>query len=133
MTSLVIAEEQVHTPVNPIPEEDITPYNSVIETDYLEARTGYIGKVLGAEIEKVTANENQDMQIIEINLPIDPDIEEIDSVKVFARSGKPIPQDETAKVFNDYENNNVGIKLYLPKQKNLVFKLKLIDESDTSK
>ena len=102
------------------------PSTSVIETGFLEARPGYTGNVLGAEVEKVTIDEAQQSQIIEINLPIDPD--EVDRVQVISVSGKPIPQDKTAQIIRDYENDNVGIKLYLPKKKDWVFKLKLVDE-----
>ena len=130
MSSLVIAEEQVHTVANPSPDESTISPSSAIETGYLEVRTGYTGDVLGAEIGKITENDDQQLQIIEIILPIDPDVDEVDRVKVLSRSGNPIPQDKAAQIFNDYENNNVGIKLYLPKQKDLVFKLKLIDDPD---
>ena len=102
-----------------------TPSSSEIESGFLEARPGYTGNVLGAEVEKVTI-EAQQSQIIEINLPIDPD--EVDRIQVLSVSGKPIPQDKTAQIVRDYENDNVGIKLYLPKKKDWVFKLKLIDE-----
>ena len=103
-----------------------TPSSSEIESGFLEARPGYTGNVLGAEVEKVTIDEAQQSQIIEINLPIDPD--EVDRIQVLSVSGKPIPQDKTAQIVRDYENDNVGIKLYLPMKKDWVFKLKLIDE-----
>lgn len=112
-------------------KEKSIPTITVIETGYLEAKPGYTGDVIGAEVENITINEERNLQIIDINVPIYLDEDDIDRVKVFSKSGKPIPQNKEAEIFNDYENNNVGIKLYLPK-KNVGFKLKLIDESDSN-
>ena len=101
-----------------------------IETGLLKAKPGYVGDVLGAKIESISIDEAHDMQIIEINVPIEP--EDVDRVKVISKSGKTIKQDKSAEILKDYENNNVGIKLYLPKKKNWQFKLHFVDESDTS-
>ncbi|MFT5396803.1 MAG: hypothetical protein ACI85N_002009 [Gammaproteobacteria bacterium] len=68
------------------------------------------------------------MQFIEINASKDP--KDVDRVKVISKSSKFITQDKSAEILKDYENNNVGIKLYLPKIKN--WQLKFIDELDTS-
>jgi len=101
-----------------------------LETGYLETKPGFTGNVLGAEIKNISIGDKQETQIIDVILPIDPDDFDIDRVKILSKSGKPIYQDKSALIFEDYENDNVGIKLYLPKKKNLMFKLKLIDESE---
>lgn len=68
--------------------------------------------------------------MIEINLPIDPD--QVDQVRVVSPTGESLEQYREPEILRDYENNNVGVKIFLPRQKNLGFRLRLIDnvESD---
>jgi hypothetical protein len=100
----------------------------VLESDYLEATPGYRGNVLGAEI--VDTEVGADQQTIEINLPIDPD--QVDQVRVVSPTGESLKQYREPEILRDYENNKVGVKIFLPRQKNLGFRLRLIDnvESD---
>lgn len=99
-----------------------------LETGYLDANPGFVGDVLGAEVITIFEDKEQSLQIIEINVPTNPD--NVDHVRVISETGKTIPQDRTAEILRDYENNNVGIKLYLPKQKNWSFKLKLMENQE---
>lgn len=102
------------------------PSIDYLETGYLENTQGFVGDVLGAEITRIS--ESDQFQIIEIDVPIDP--VDVDHVRVLSKSGEVIQLDRTSEIIRDYENNNVGIKLYLPKQKNWVFRLKLIEGYD---
>jgi len=97
-----------------------------LDTDYLEATPGYRGEVLDAEI--IDSEIRGESQKIEINIPIDPG--QVDQIRVISSSGKKIKQEKAAEVMRDYENNNVGITIFLSKQKNLGFKLRLIDQPD---
>lgn len=100
------------------------PAIKFIDTDYLEATRGYKGEVLDAKI--IDIESSGDSQAIEINVPIDPD--QVDQVVVISPSGKKLQQQKDAEVIRDYENNNVGITIFLPKQKNWSFKLRLVDQ-----
>jgi len=82
--------------------------------------------VLDAEI--IDSEIRGESQKIEINIPIDPG--QVDQIRVISSSGKKIKQEKAAEVMRDYENNNVGITIFLSKQKNLGFKLRLIDQPD---
>lgn len=100
----------------------------VTESAYLQAVRGFVGDELGATITDVTVDEDEDMQLIEIDIPIDP--ERVDRVQLIGPAGKRIAEDRTTEILRDYENNNVGLKIYVPKKKNWVFKLRLIDEQN---
>lgn len=102
------------------------PEINILETGQLEATPGFQGTILGAEI--IDAEVSADQQMIEINLPIDPD--QVDQVRVLSPSGEYLKQSRQAEILRDYENNNVGVKIFLPRQKNLGFRLRLIDNSN---
>jgi hypothetical protein len=102
------------------------PEITIIESGQLEAIPGFRGAVLGAEV--IDAEVSGDQQIIQINLPIDPD--RVDQVRVVSPSGEKLKQSREAEILRDYENDNVGLKIFLPRQKTLGFRLKLIDDSN---
>lgn len=102
------------------------PEIRVLESGQLEAIPGFRGGVIGAEV--IDAEIIDDQHIIEINLPIDPD--RVDQVHVVSPSGEKLKQSREAEILRDYENDNVGLKIFLPRQKNLGFRLRLIDNSD---
>ena len=99
-----------------------------LETDLLTARPGYTGKILGAEVLASVPDSLGEEQIIEINVPVDPD--KVDSVEVISPTGETIKQRRTAEILRNYENDNVGITLFLSPEKNWSFKLKLIDNKE---
>lgn len=105
-----------------------TPSLSTIETDVLQAKPAYTGKVLGAKIEQVTIDEQDQIQIIDISVAINPD--KVNHIQVLSPSGDIVKQDRTAQILRDYENNNVGIKIFIPKQQNWVFKLRLMENPE---
>lgn len=112
-----------------IPEEtevQATPQPMLesLETGYLEATPGYVGDLLGAEVTDTNTSGKQ-IDVIDITIPVDPD--QVDEIRVISANGKVVKQNKPAEVIPDYRNNNVGIRLFLPKQKNWEFKLRLVD------
>lgn len=98
-----------------------------LETDYLDTTQGFVEDLLGAQITRIS-DENQ-LRIIEIDIPTDPI--NVDRIDVVAESGESISQLQSAEILRDYENNSVSIKLYLPQQSHEPFKLKLIENKES--
>ena len=105
--------------------ETSPPVVTELNTGYLKATPGYRGDVLGAEIESISIISGGEQQSIKVNVPINPDL--VDRVEVISTSGQTVKQNQKAEILRDYETNNVGIKLFLPKRKDLSFRLRLID------
>jgi len=112
------------------PESSYTPPQGAapmeeksVDTGQLRATPGTRGDELGAEI--IRHEEYDEYQSIELSVPIEPD--QVDRVEVMTPSGEMIPQSREAQIVHDYETNNVGIKIHVPKTENLEFRLKLID------
>lgn len=103
---------------------DVPPPATIVETDVLETEPGYRGEVLGAEV--IGKQPADDYQAVEITIPVDPDT--VDRVGVVAPTGEEIKQKRAAEIVRDYENNNVGIKIFLPGRKDWEFRLRLIDQ-----
>ena len=61
-------------------------------------------------------------------MPIQPDL--VDQVQVLTSQGEPMPLSREARIVHNYETNNVGISVQVPKSENLGFRLKLIDHPD---
>ncbi len=117
--------------VNSSNQQQITPIlTTIAETAYLRAKEGYIGSQLGAEVKEVSVEEEAEIRFIEVQIPFDPD--KVDRIQIVTESGRLLKRDRIAEVIKDYENDNIGIKFYLPKQKNWVFKIKLIDDNDVN-
>jgi hypothetical protein len=118
------------------PESSYTPPRGAapmeeksVDTGQLEATPGPRGDELGAEV--IRYEQYDEYQTIELNVPIDHDlVDEVDQVQVMTPSGEVIPQSRQAQIVHDYETNNVGIKIHVPKSDNLGFRLKLIDHAD---
>jgi len=108
-------------------EENQTLTPTIAETTFLKAKEGYIGDQLGAEVKDVVVVPDSKMRLVEVYIPYDP--ARVDSIQIVTESGNTLKQDRIYQVIKDYENDNLGIKFYLPKQKNWAFKIKLIDES----
>lgn len=97
---------------------------------FLQAKEGYVGNQLGAMVKEVEVDPASETRLIEVYIPYNP--EQLDSIQIVTESGKVLKQDKISQVIKDYENDNVGVKFYLPKQKNWVFIIKLIADSDLS-
>lgn len=97
-----------------------------LDTGQLEPTVGYKEDQLGAEV--VNTEVLGDMQLIEINVPIQPDL--VDQIQVLTESGELIPLSGEAQIINNYETNNVGIIIRLPKSENPGLRFRLIDYVD---
>jgi hypothetical protein len=109
-------------------DELSTPGVKTLDTGVLQNVSGYRGDVLGAEVVSISAGEDDLTQIIELSVPIDPDL--ADRALVVSPSGKRIELEDPIKISRDDKNNKVGITLKLSKKNQLEFKIKLIDLPD---
>ena len=100
--------------------------NSSRETGHLDPTPGYEGDQLGAEV--ISSDDFGEMRSVEINVPIQPDL--VDQVQVLTSEGEPMPLSREAQIIHNYETNNVGISIKVPKSDNLGFRLRLIDHPD---
>ena len=100
--------------------------NSSLDTGQLEPTVGHQGDQLGASV--LSADDLGEMYSVEINVPIQPDL--VDQVQVLTLEGEPMPLSREAQIVHDYETNNVGISVQVPKSEGLRFRLKLIDNAD---
>jgi len=90
--------------------------------------TGYEGDVLGAEVVSVSPGSTNASEVIEIRVPVDPEL--ADRITVITPAGKKVKLDKPMELSLDHENNQVGIILRLPKKNGLGFKIRLIDLPD---
>jgi hypothetical protein len=100
--------------------------NSSLDTGQLEPTVGHQGDQLGAEV--ISADDSGEMHSVEINVPIQPDL--VDQVQVLTSEGEPMPMSREARIVHNYETNNVGISVQVPKSESMGFRLKLIDHTD---
>lgn len=97
-----------------------------VESDELRFERGARGEKLGAEV--LQSETEGDLQSIELRIPLPP--EEVDQIEVMSPSGEPVRMSREAEIIRNYETGDVGIKLQIPKSKNMGFRLKLIDHPD---
>ena len=109
-------------------DELSSPDVKTVETGVLQNVIGYRGDVLGAEVVSIFVSEDDLWEIIELSIPIDPDL--ADRVSVVSPSGKRIELESPPEISRDEENNKVGIILKRSKQARLGFKIRLIDLPD---
>lgn len=119
-----LAQERIDAQQN----EFSLPYVKELETGILRNVTGYKGDVLGAEIISVTAAADNSSEIIEISVPVDPEL--ADRVVVISPTGRPLKLDSPLELTLDQENSKVGIILRQPGKSKLEFRIKLIDLPD---
>jgi hypothetical protein len=100
--------------------------NSSLDTGQLEPTVGHRGDQLGAEV--ISADDSGELHSVEINVPIQPDL--VDQVQVLTSEGEPMPLSREAQIVHNYETNNVGISVQVPKSESMGFRLKLIDHRD---
>lgn len=91
----------------------------------LESVPGFTGDRLGIEVEQVSEVEGTDLQAIDLKLPLEP--EQVDRIEVTTPAGNPVEQKRPAEITTEADERGVGIRLYLSKQKNWEFRLRLID------
>lgn len=100
--------------------------SGAIDTGQLESTVGNKGDKIGAEV--MSTKVDGDEQLIEIRVPIDPDL--VDQVYVMTPEGGMVKQSRGAQIIQNYEDNNVGIWIRVPTKEKTGFRLKLIDQSD---
>lgn len=109
-------------------DELSSPDAKTVETGVLQNVIGYRGDVLGAEVISIYASEDDLSQIIELSIPVDPDL--ADRVSVVSPSGRRIELESPPEISRDDENNEVSIILKRSKKTRLGFKIRLIDLPD---
>ncbi len=102
--------------------------NNALDTSYLKPVAGHRGDQLGAEV--VSAETLGDELLIEILVPIDPDL--VDQVQVTSEASGSVVLTREARIVQNYESNNVGITIRIPKSENMGFRLKLVDHPDNN-
>lgn len=124
LISVCQAQQTIIQDVNELPP----PEAPLLETGLMQWVEGYKGDLLGAEVVSITPAENDAFEVIEISIPIDPEI--VDQVTLVGPSGQLLELDAPIEISPDQQNDNVGITLTLSKKKKLGFKIKLIDLPD---
>lgn len=97
-----------------------------VNTGDLLPTVGHQGDRLGARV--VGAEDDGDDQVLQIELPVDPTT--VDRVEVIAPGSGSEVLSREAQILQNYENDNVGITVRVPKSDNMGFRLKLIDHPD---
>ena len=118
---------QSQTQHRPPPGSELNEGGS-LDSGLLEPNVGHTGDKLGAEV--VSSETSGELQSIEITVPVEPD--SVDQVRVLDASGKPLPMSREATIVHNYETNNVGISIQLPKSEDTGFRLQLIDDPEDS-
>ena len=107
---------------------ELVPDQIFQETGYLADQQGFIGDQIGATVDSVVIDELTQIKTISISVPVDPNT--VDKLEVVDRNNRPITHLGEPKIIRDYENNNVGVKLYVSPKRNFEFKLKLSSENN---
>ena len=118
---------QSQTQHRPPPGSELNEGGS-LDSGLLEPTVGHKGDRLGAEV--VNSEISGELQSIEITVPVEPD--SVDQVRVLDASGKPLPMSREATIVHNYETNNVGISIQLPKSEDTGFRLQLIEDPEDS-
>jgi hypothetical protein len=118
------AQNTIIQDVNKLPP----PEAATLETAILQRVDGYKGDLLGAEVVSINPAENDALEVIELSVPIDPEI--VDQITVVGPSGQLLELGEPIEISPDQEKGGVEIILTLPKQKKMGFRIKLIDLPD---
>ncbi len=96
-----------------------------VTTGLLKSEEGFVGDELGAEITDLDLLDDGPMRL-KLTLPalaIDPE-----RVEVIDGDGRPLRQVRKAKIEADYDNDRVGVVLYLNRNPNVEFRVRLHGE-----
>jgi len=73
-------------------------------------------------------------QSLDLNVPIEPvqadEVEEVNQGQLEMPTGEPAQRSRQAGIVEDYESDDVGIKIKVPNSENTGFRFKLIDNTD---
>ena len=99
--------------------------NNPVETDVLRDQPGFVGSIIGAEVKDVYNSENGDYRVVDVEVPepyVDGrDIQVIDSDTTAKKLGARV------ELLNDYEGDKVGVRIRIPRNNNITFRLRFID------
>lgn len=110
------AQNTIIQDVNELPPEGVPKLETVI----LQRVEGYKGDLLGAEVISITSAETDALEVIELSVPIDPEV--VDQVTVVGPSGQLLELGEPIEISPNQEKSSAGIILTLPKKRNWVLK-----------
>lgn len=110
------AQNTIIQDVNELPPEGVPKLETVI----LQRVEGYKGDLLGAEVISITSAETDALEVIELSVPIDPEV--VDQVSVVGPSGQLLELGEPIEISPNQEKSSAGIILTLPKKRNWVLK-----------
>lgn len=96
----------------------------ILESSLLRAEPGFTGNRLGVEVDAVTPLDGQDLQAVDLTVPLR--AERVDRVDVLAPSGELIEQPAESRI-DAGPGEQTGIRIFLPGSRNLQFRLRLID------
>ena len=107
------------------PEKSAPPPPKVYRTGMLKAVPGSTGDVFGSEVERVRILSDETMQAVEVSIPVPPD--KIDQVEVISSSGNEVIQLREAEIEPSVNADGTDVTVYLPRNRKLQFRLRLID------
>ena len=96
----------------------------ILESSLLRAEAGFTGNRLGVEVDAVTPLDGQDLQAVDLSVPLAAG--RIDRVDVLAPSGEIIEQPAESRI-DPGPGEQTGIRIFLPGSKRIQFRLRLID------
>ena len=99
-----------------------------LETGILQRVEGFKGDLLGAEIVSINPAENDAFEVINLSVPVDPEV--VDQVTVVDPSGRLLELGEPIEISPNQDRSSVGIVLALPKRNRPGFIIRLIDLPD---
>lgn len=123
----VIKTSMAQEAVNFDSNKPLPPGTVVFETGLLKNTIGYRGDVLGAEVISVKTAGNDEFELIEVSIPLDLEVDQVDRISVFSAKGQQFIFDKPLEISMDRENNKIGIIMSLPRKTKMGFIIKLID------
>ena len=99
-----------------------------IETGVLRDQPGFIGSEIGAEVIGVYTSEDNNHRVIDIAVP---DVQTGDiEVEVIEPQSEETKRGAVVEMLDDYEGGKVGIRVRLPENNRMEFRLRLIYADD---
>lgn len=125
------------TPISVIatPEDAETspPQVQKLETDWLELKPGFTGKLLGAHVDKIEKMDDGKMTRIQISMPTDKDGRKIEHVVVRGKRGNSeydMTLNRKVEVIKDIEAGKTGVVVHIGDDKPFKLLINYIDYSD---
>ncbi len=97
-------------------------------TSTLRPEPGFTGSRMGAEVEEVFISDDERFQVIDLLLPLDPEV--VDEIQVESASGQPVDLRKKPEINPEQDGQATGVRLFLSRDKKWEFRLRLIDNPD---